>query len=80
MKRIRTLSISPHSHTQITLASKCYPAIAGDKKNDCLELSRVGTRRMLHILRSCQHSKDAYTHQMTLGLYHSLGKDSTPLP
>ena len=60
MKRIRTLSISPHSHTQITLASKCYPAIAGDKKDDCLELSRVGTRRMLHILRSCQHSKDAF--------------------
>ena len=29
---------------------------------------------MLHILSSCQHSKDAFTHQMTLSLYLSLGQ------
>ena len=54
-KRIRTLS--PHSHTQITLASKCYPAIGGDKKR---RLPRIvkGWRRMLHMLSSCQDSSN----------------------
>ena len=42
-KRIRTLS--PHSHTQITLDIQCYLAIGRDKKDDCLESTRVETKK-----------------------------------